>query len=100
MTKKDELYEQLLREKERTIEILIADIDYLRRELDLRPRTTNVRSELEFRPDELTFDLSGGLQAWMSEEEQDIRAMMESGRLTKAEADAALIEINGPIDIT
>jgi hypothetical protein len=101
MTKKDELYEKIIAEKERTIEILIADVDYLRRELDMRPHTfptTNVRSD--YSPADLTFDLSGGMQAWMSEEEQDIQEMVANGRLTKEEADAALIEIHGNIDVT
>lgn len=93
MTKKDELYEQLLKEKERVIIVLTDFNDHLRQELAYRPFTTINRSDektLELKPEELEMDM----QAWVSEEEFDLKELVESGKLSAEEAEAAFAEIS------
>ncbi len=86
-----DLYEKLLKEKERVIIVLSDQVDLLRQQPSQNPPPFMQ----EPMPD---FNGAMDMQAWVSEEEQDLRAMVEGGKLTKEEADAAFVELTGDIE--
>jgi hypothetical protein len=74
---REDLWERLLAEKDRQITILADEIDYLRAQLHMAPRN---RPEPK-NPSGL-HPVTMGEAPYMSEDEEDVRDMLESGRIT------------------
>ena len=84
MTQK-EYYERLLAEKDRTIRLLAS---LLKSEASIEYIASPSKAEPE-----LPFSLEESWKSWVSEEEEDLKELVQSGSLTAREAEAALAEL-------
>lgn len=75
-TTKAALYERLLKEKDRQITILADEVDYLRVQLGLA-----ARSQQPLNPSQQPVATIGEA-AYVNEDEEDVRDMLENGRIT------------------
>lgn len=87
------LFERLLKEKDRQIEVLADQVDYLRMLLAERGATpvAPLIGSLKDGP--------GMSPGWTSEEEDDLLAMREAGHLSKSELDAQLERLRGDLGL-
>lgn len=73
---KADLYERLLKEKDRQITILADEVDYLRFQLGLAARSQKPLNPSELQPVQM------GAAPYMNEDEEDVRDMLENGQIT------------------
>lgn len=74
------LYERIIAEKDRQIDILAEQVDYLRMQLAIR--AGDVHKPLEIAPP-ITDKIE--VKPFVSDEELDAQALLEAGRITESE---------------
>lgn len=85
------LLEAQLQERERLVQVLVEQVEYLRMQLAMP--TTSVRTAVSGPPD-LTVGPLVSEQPWVGEEEDDLRAMLQAGVITQAEHDEAIRRVS------
>ena len=78
---KSALYERMLQEKDRQIDILAEQIDYLRAQLAYKGTAVTTR------PLQITAPSEGAIEVkpYVSDEELDVQAMLDAGSITEAD---------------
>lgn len=74
---RDDLFERLLKEKDKQITILAEEIDYLRLQLGIQTRRQSAAQNPSGQP-----PMTIGTVPYVSEDEEDVKDMLESGQIT------------------